>query len=177
MTKIEILFWSVVLAAVIMFTGLIVQIAIDKKITDAVKQTHQINITHTAGEPMTPERVWNYINEIGIQHPRIVYAQFQLETGNGKSFQARNMNNLFGMAIPSRRVFVGTRTPGSQYASYPHWHYSVIDYALWQSRFAWGLTEQEYMNYLSRVYATAPNYTEKLQTLINQQLWESKETK
>lgn len=138
--------------------------------------TYEIHITYIDDVEHSPENVWNYIHSIGIQHPAVVYAQYVLESGSGTSYQATYMNNLLGMQVPSKRIFVGFPMEGTVYAAYTHWKYSVIDYALWQSTYAWNLTESEYLDYLSRVYATDSTYIDKIKKIINlnnrEQVWE-----
>jgi flagellum-specific peptidoglycan hydrolase FlgJ len=108
--------------------------------------------------------VWEYINKIGIQHPDIVYAQFQLETGHGTSELYLEHNNLFGMQVPNKRPYLGKR--GTLYAHYEHWHHSCHDYLIWQILYAWNLTHDEYLMKLSRMYATDPHYIKKINHLI-----------
>jgi flagellum-specific peptidoglycan hydrolase FlgJ len=53
------------------------------------------------------------------------------------------------------------------YASYRNWVYSILDYALWQQRYAAALTEEEYLAYLSRVYASDTHYVTKIKRIAN----------
>ncbi len=42
------------------------------------------------------------IKDKGIKHPEIVYAQYRLETGNGKSRAFREYNNAFGFTLKGK---------------------------------------------------------------------------
>jgi len=65
----------------------------------------------------------------------LILAQSKLETANYTSRVYRDLNNLFGMNVPSKRPFLGergTRTPeGGTYAKYPDDVTSVKDYVEW----------------------------------------------
>jgi flagellum-specific peptidoglycan hydrolase FlgJ len=140
-------------------------------IVNKSKNTKIINteysISYVDHDTLGVENVWNYIHQIGIQHPHIVYAQFQLESGSGNSFQAVAQNNLFGMMVPSNRIFVGFPIIGTNYAGYINWKMSIIDYAFWQVTYAYNLTEEEYLLKLDSIYAEDPDYINKILILIN----------
>ena len=123
-------------------------------------------------EPEAPEiidpviielNVWETIQQLNIQHPDIVYCQYQLESGSGTSQLSISNNNLFGMRCPKLRPTTSVCING--WAAYPSWRESVIDYALWQSCYARNLTTEEYYSKLGRVYATDSNYVNKLKYL------------
>jgi hypothetical protein len=116
----------------------------------SVQQEFVVTDTNDTDD-LTPENVWNYIQQIGIQHPHIVYAQFEIQSGTGNSFEAVYQNNLFEMKVPKDRIFVGYPESGTPYASYPHWKYSIIDYAIWQLTYAYNLTEEEYILKLNKL--------------------------
>lgn len=105
-----------------------------------------------------------FIEESGIQHPYIVLAQMKIESGNYKSRIAKKNNNYFGMRHPTLRLSVSLGSKNG-YARYRNWAYSILDYALWQRRYAWNLTEEEYLTKLSSVYAEDPNYTVKVKNI------------
>jgi flagellum-specific peptidoglycan hydrolase FlgJ len=108
---------------------------------------------------------------LNIQHPDVVYAQAVLESGNFKSDLFLRNNNLFGMGVPSNRRMLTINTKGkfSDYkANYlKGWQLSVIDYALWQDTYAYNLTKEEYLDYLSLAYAEDPFYVKKIIKIIN----------
>ena len=77
------------------------------------------------------DSVFNYIQELNIKHPEIVFKQAQIESGNFSSKVFRENNNMFGMRVPFRRAntVIGENRG---YAVYESWRHSVIDYALYQ---------------------------------------------
>jgi uncharacterized FlgJ-related protein len=112
------------------------------------------------------ENLMIVIKRMGIRFADIVLAQAKLETGNFTSKSFTIHNNLFGMKIPKSRLTVAT---GERFghASYEHWTYSVMDYALFQSTFARKIrTRKGYMRYLSRNYAEDENYINKIGKLL-----------
>lgn len=105
-----------------------------------------------------------FIEESDIQHPYIVLAQMKIESGNYQSNIAKKNNNYFGMRHPAQRLTVSLGNKNG-YARYRNWAYSILDYALWQRRYAWNLTEEEYLTKLSNTYAEDPNYTTKVKNI------------
>lgn len=104
-----------------------------------------------------------FIEKLNIQHPNIVYAQMRLESGNYESNLAKNNNNYFGMKQPyHRRTLSIGETNG--YATYESWVHSIIDYALWQKKYAYNLSEQEYYEKLSS-YASDKDYIDKVKQI------------
>lgn len=104
------------------------------------------------------------IKELDIQHPYIVLAQMKIESGNYQSNLANSNNNYFGMRHPTQRLTVSLGSKNG-YARYRNWAYSILDYALWQRRYTWNLTEKEYLTKLSNTYAEDPNYTTKVKNI------------
>lgn len=104
------------------------------------------------------------IKEFDIQHPYIVLAQMKIESGNYQSKLANSNNNYFGMRHPAQRLTVSLGNKNG-YARYRNWAYSILDYALWQRRYTWNLTEEEYLTKLSNTYAEDPNYISKVKNI------------
>lgn len=105
-----------------------------------------------------------FIEESGVQHPYIALAQMKIESGNYQSNIAKVNNNYFGMRHPAQRLTVSLGKKKG-YARYRNWAYSILDYALWQRRYAWNLTEEEYLTKLSNAYAEDPNYIAKVKNI------------
>ena len=105
-----------------------------------------------------------FIVDNEIQHPEIVLAQMKIESGNYQSGIAKKNNNYFGMRHPAQRLTVSLGHKNG-YARYRNWAYSVIDYGLWQRRYAYNLTEDEYLTKLSNTYAEDPNYASKVKNI------------
>lgn len=103
----------------------------------------------------------SFIEESGIQHPYIALAQMKIESGNYTSNIAKKNNNYFGMRHPAQRLTVSLGNKNG-YARYRNWAYSILDYALWQRRYAYNLSEEDYLTKLSKTYAEDPNYITKV---------------
>lgn len=112
------------------------------------------------------EKLETYLEELNLKYPDIVMAQAIIETGNFKSRIFKENNNLFGMKVAKIRP---TTNDGEQHehAYYNTWRESVLDYALYQSRYLCSLSKDEYIQYLSN-YAEDSSYTYKVKKLINQ---------
>lgn len=116
----------------------------------------------------------NFLKDINVKFPELVYTQAYHETNKFTSNVFMTSNNLFGMRVPRQRVylsdcdtcsyskFVDTKLAG--------WQMSVLDYTLWQSKYANYKTEDEYIKYLGKVYAEDTLYVQKLKVL-KEQLW------
>ncbi|MBI1221677.1 MAG: hypothetical protein GC180_03650 [Bacteroidetes bacterium] len=141
-------------------------------------------------EPVKPEfsreNLFNEIQEIGILCPKVVYAQAELESAFLSAGSSVKTNNLFGMRYPGQRptkavglylqgkdtIIYGNRAElrpyltRPTYAVYAHWTDAVADYKLWQDYSF--KTRQKYIEFLSRVYATAPEYANRIQEMVSQ---------
>lgn len=114
----------------------------------------------------TEEKLIDYLKLIRIKFPHIVLAQARLESNNYSSFIFKNNNNMFGMKHPIVRI---TTSLGKKvgYASYNSWRESVLDYALYSSKFIPDISsENDYYDFLKKYYAEDPNYITKLKIII-----------
>lgn len=104
------------------------------------------------------------MREIEVQHPHIVLAQMKLESSHYQSKLAKENNNYFGMKHPRQRL---TMSMGEKngYANFRSWAHSILDYALWQKRYAYDLDEQEYLKKIGSVYAEDEEYIRKVKNL------------
>jgi flagellum-specific peptidoglycan hydrolase FlgJ len=100
----------------------------------------------------TKQEVRSYIIECDIQHPDIVYAQYGLESGWGKSKAAINRCNLFGFTTKK-----GIIEFESQYDS-------VLYYKKWQTkRYKGG----NYYQFLENIkYASDSLYIDRLKQIV-----------
>jgi flagellum-specific peptidoglycan hydrolase FlgJ len=121
-------------------------------------------IDSLSGVALSDSMALSVIKEFDIQHPYIVLAQMKIESGNYQSNLANSNNNYFGMRHPTQRLTVSLGNKNG-YARYRNWAYSILDYALWQRRYAWNLTEKEYLTKLSNTYAEDPNYITKVKNI------------
>lgn len=111
------------------------------------------------------DKVLALIFEMRIEHPYVVLAQARLESGNFNSQIFRENNNLFGMKMPWRRATFASGV-NRGHAVYDSWEHSVYDYALWQSAYMRGLTQEQYLERLSGSYAEDRGYKQKLLTML-----------
>ena len=118
-------------------------------------------------EDIEEDTINEVLSFLDVEHPKVVFAQMRLESGNFKSSLSQTNNNFFGMRHPYRR---DTHSLGSinGYASYANWAFSIADYALWQRRYASGLSEEEYLEKLGRVYATDKKYRDKISNIMRE---------
>lgn len=90
-----------------------------------------------------------------IKHPEICFAQFILETGHGKSFAFRELNNTHGW------------TNGKGIMRFDHWRESIAWYKRWQGRYK-GSAAADYFAFLKK-YWGAPDmdgYIKKIKSII-----------
>lgn len=138
---------------------------------ELVKLQQQHEFVAEVTKPITGSSLVELIEQMNIQHPKIVVAQAIIESGHFKSKLFQVNHNLFGMRKAYQRPT--TRIPANidfcyeSYAYYHNWQYSVFDYALWQSSFARNLSETEYLDLLKRTYAEDDEYISKIKTIIS----------
>lgn len=113
----------------------------------------------------TEAKFMDYLKELNVKFPKIVYAQAVLETGNFQSEVFRSNMNLFGMREATSRVSTNHGT-NLNHAVYDHWRESVLDYALYQSAYLSDLkTPEQYYNYLFQHYAEDKTYVSKVKEI------------
>jgi hypothetical protein len=130
--------------------------------TDIKENIEHIEIKDTV---CFKDQVLSYIFELRLEHPYVVYAQALEETGRFNSTIFRENNNLFGMKMAWNRATTAIGI-NRGHAVYKNWKHSVIDYALFQSSYMRGLTRDEYINKLSRMYAENELYKNNLLKII-----------
>ena len=119
-------------------------------------------------DPFKVVELKEYLIDLNVKFPDIVYAQSRLETNGFKSKIFRENNNLFGMKTATKR---SSTNKGEQHghAYYDNWRESVLDFALWQCRYLSTInTRGEYLRYLKANYAEDPNYINKLEKILNE---------
>ena len=128
--------------------------------TSAVKFNNfveKIPVIVRLNQTFSPEEVRAEIIKLNIEHPDIVFAQCQIESGNFKSNIFKNNNNCLGMKLARSRP---TTANGEQFghAFYDSWQDCLKDYALWQAAYARNLSKEEYLQLLGEIYAEDSNY-------------------
>lgn len=118
-------------------------------------------------EKFSEEKLREFMLQINIRFPHIVFAQAKLESANFTSYQFRINNNMFGMKVPGRRP---TMNIGDKYgySKFKNWKDCVIDYAFYQAAYLGDIhSEDEYLMYLQESYAEDPNYISALKKIIS----------
>jgi uncharacterized FlgJ-related protein len=113
----------------------------------------------------TPEKLKDALKKLNFVHQDIVFAQACLETGFFKSSIFRYQHNLFGMKSAAQRCTTNLGTERN-HAVYNSWYDSVIDYAMYQSKYTSRFTREQYFQYLEKYYAEDPTYVKRLKQLI-----------
>lgn len=174
--------WCLI-AIIVFYAG---QISIDRKLDkilqpiesqEEIQGETQINtpnclevlsmVQEIGKEEISENKAISLMIMLGIEHPHIVYAQMRLESGNFTSSLARDCNNFFGMKHPKVRTNVSLGANSRGFATYDNWAMSVLDYGLWQKRYASGITEEEYYSMLSKHYAEDSDYCKKVSNIIS----------
>lgn len=101
------------------------------------------------------------LTELGAWYPDIKLAQYQCESGFGKSAMAKGANNMGGMRVTGKRPT--TQIKGSDwngYGIYNNWESFIIDHILWdQSVFGCRKPSRaEYVATLDRIYGGHGDY-------------------
>jgi uncharacterized FlgJ-related protein len=146
-------------------TALLVSFVVKEKEPQIVVRTQTMVIPQDP-DVFTPEKFKEYLKALNIRHYDVAYAQACLETGNFKSKAFIISKNLFGMKQAKSRP---TTNSGEylKHARYNHWRESVIDYALYYSKYLSKFkTQKSLLNYLSKHYATDSMYVIKIKNLI-----------
>lgn len=98
------------------------------------------------------DSLFDYICEMKIEHPEIVFKQAMLETGWLKSPYLVNKNNFFGFR-------------GQQYLTFKSWKESVDYYKKWQQK-RYTNSNEDYYKFLIRIkYATSNTYIQNLKKI------------
>ncbi len=159
-------YFRALLVVFTIYAGCMLMLAISKdKLPIKIVKT-EIRYINKNPDEFTPEKFKEYLKALNIKHYNIVYAQASLETGNFTSRTFRISNNLFGMKQAKSRP---TTNCGKylNYACYNHWRESVIDYALYYSKYLSKFkTQKSLFNYLSKHYASDSLYIQKLKKLM-----------
>ena len=134
---------------------------------DSLSEEQRIMILNKS-DKFTEDKFKQYLLDLNVKFPHIVFAQAKLESGSFQSNIFRENNNLFGMKQAKSRVTTNVGTDNG-HAKYENWRQSVLDYAFYQASFLYDLkTEEEYYEYLDRNYAEVHDYANRVKTIANQ---------
>lgn len=148
-----------VIVVIVFLIGLVYEICL-YNIT--YRDNHQEHIS--SEETNLQDSVLNTIFDLRLEHPYIVYAQALVESGHFQSAIFLQNNNMFGMRMPERRatLALGIRRGHAYYRS---WRECLYDYAMFQSAYMRGLSEDEYFTRLSKSYAEDKEYERKVRLI------------
>lgn len=138
----------------------------EKKVAKTIEYEELVILLDEAeNELMSPKNLYEYMQEIGIKYPEIVWSQVALESRFCSQVCKEN-NNYFGMKRATCRPNVQTGE-NLGHATYHNWKMSVIDYALWQATIGGCKFKSEaaYFNYLDQHYAEGQNYALKVKEI------------
>jgi len=148
--SIKIIFFLTILITT--FTILVYNYGFNKGIKSEIMEKDIIMIyNETENSSFTKRKFYDYLKEVNIRFPELVFAQAIKESGL-KSHIFKLNHNPFGMKEASKRP---NKQNGSQFnhAYYNTWKDAVIDYAMYQSFVGLSKlkTEQEYLNFLKEM--------------------------
>jgi hypothetical protein len=134
---------------------------------DSLSDEQRIMIL-SKSDKFTEDKLKQYLLDLNVKFPHIVFAQAKLESGDFQSNIFRENNNIFGMKEAKSRVTTNVGTDNG-HAKYENWRQSVLDYAFYQASFLSDLkTEDEYYSYLNKNYAEVPDYANRVKSIANQ---------
>jgi len=114
-----------------------------------IKENTKIN------DSIITDSIYEFILLLDIKHPKIVYNQAKLETGNFTSNRFIKHNALFGF-----------QTSDTDIIKYKSWKESVIDYKCWQMKRL--KNNEDYYKFLIKIgYAQDSLYINKLKQFKN----------
>ena len=110
-------------------------------------------------KPLNLHNLFKVMEECGVLYPKIVAAQYCLETGYGSSDVCRNYNNLFGLYNSARRDYYRFRS----------WEESVAGYVRMIQRRYDPKKDRDYYAFLKRIgYAeNMDSYNAKVRAIAN----------
>lgn len=132
-------------------------------IKTVTKETKEYIVTK---DTFSDTRLKEYILDLNLKYPNIVYAQAVLESNHFKSKIFKENNNFFGMKCARSRP---TTNNGENrgHAVFESWKECILDYALFQAKYLSRVSsEKEYLEYLGEHYAEDPNYVNKLKKVM-----------
>ena len=147
-------------------SGLIIQLGTRKeKVTPEEYEELVLLVDEKENGLMSPKAMYEYMKEVNIKYPEIVWSQIVQETGFSSQVSIEN-HNFFGMKKASCRPNVQTGV-NLNHSTYRNWRMSVIDYAMWQaSTGLWKVkSEEQYFAYLAEHYAADPSYATSVKNI------------
>lgn len=140
------------------------------RVTESKVENYYEETVHIFREkaPFSEELLLEYLEEINIGYPEVVFAQAKLESGNFSSVIFKENHNLFGMKKSYQRpnTCIGVNR---NHAEYTNWKMSVLDYAIYQAKYLSRVRSQdEYIKVICASYAEDPNYEQKIRKIVSE---------
>lgn len=140
------------------------------KLSEELKPIRELRLSNLE-DTINVEKVYSYAQQLKIKFPKVLVAQTILESSWYKSDLYLDYFNCTGMKMGYLRpIHCNNKSNKStEYAHYNSWRDCIVDYKLWQLSYCSEIkTEEEYLNYLGRVYAEGSMYKEKIKQLIKE---------
>lgn len=140
---------------------------------EVIEKTKTVVVTEFDTTPLTLQNVWDFINEIGILHPKVVYQQMVLETGNFTSDICKENNNIVGQRVEATNIDGSYRYPhynikkitNRGHLVFANWKLSLLHYKEFQN-YNYLTKDWNYYNFLKQLgYAEAPDYILQLKKI------------
>jgi len=140
---------------------LLISTVISAKRSPEVVEIEKVVVEKSCSEPFTKQALIEEIKNLNFKYPDVVIAQAKLETGNFTSDIFLENNNLFGMKKAYSRINTATGV-NKGHATYDCWRDSLLDYALYVSRYVRADNQDELLAHLGKYYAQDPIYESKV---------------
>ena len=129
--------------------------------------TNETEIIFKRDIDFSQEKLIYEMKRLKIQHPHIALAQMMIETNYFKHPRFKNRSNIAGLRRAGSRITTASGYDDSGFAEFTDWKQSLLDYALLQTGFARGLTEEQYYQWL-KSYTHEDDYIKLVKQVIKQ---------
>ena len=126
---------------------------------------NETEITFKRDADFSQEKLISEMKRLKIQHPHIALAQMMIETNYFTHPRFKNRSNIAGLRRAGSRITTASGYDDSGFAEFTDWKQSLLDYALLQTGFARGLTEEQYYQWL-KSYTHEENYIKLVKSVI-----------
>ena len=127
--------------------------------------TNETEITFKRDADFSQEKLISEMKRLKIQHPHIALAQMMIETNYFNHPRFKNRSNIAGLRRAGSRITTASGYDDSGFAEFTDWKQSLLDYALLQTGFARGLTEEQYYQWLES-YTHEEDYIKLVKSVI-----------
>jgi hypothetical protein len=115
---------------------------------------------------LSENNVYTMLLLYNIKYPEVVMSQIMIESAYLKSKLTKRNNNILGMTVATKRQTTAVNKKG--FAKYLNWIDCIYDYKLYQDYILSKnsiISKKQYISFLHRTYAKAPNYKSRLTEL------------